>query len=145
MPDRLDSRSMIIMVTLIGSGKPLDNIHLSGCDSLRLGHLVSRSQRCATTGRYSLQQQKSEPVWVEQWIAPAVCQGALCKFSKLTHVHTALRFEGARSVKTIVKCKPSANCACAVPLIDGLGWLAPFIVSYILCLQDTQSKRTRSR
>ena len=72
-----------------------------------------------------------------------------------------------------MKCKPSANCACAVSLIDGLGFiclyswypasssrrvwhgLATVVDSMresihalrcdFLCLQDTQSERTRWR
>ena len=73
-----------------------------------------------------------------------------------------------------LKCKPSANCACAVPVIDGLGSEYAFtrglplvasgephkgcysnidsmqelihaLFCVFLCLQDTQSEMTRSR
>ena len=87
-----------------------------------------------------------------------------------THAHTdpTTVTLAAHARRGLMKCKPSANCACAVPLIDGVGYAftrglplvargrAATVVDSmqesirtlrfdILCVQDAQSKRTRSR
>ena len=96
--------------------------------------------------------------------------------SQMTEMFTSI-YENLSLLKTVhklaLRCQPSANCACAEPLIDGLGFLclrswypasssqrvwhglATVVDSKreaihalrcdSLCFQDTQSDRTQSR